>query len=257
MGDKKSYLSLEVGKDFDDSPTYNDLLNTKEWDQKRTEIIKRDKEICCNCGLTKSVFCENKHISIDTTDYPLIDSITKLNIPLTSYKEEFGIDLIDVMELSNLFFGVSKQNLFIVNFNEIDQLDIEKLVVNSVTTQKGRNLNIITPFNSSFIDYKYSVPILINRKIFLQVHHKYYIEKYLPWDYEENVLVTLCNNCHKKVHQETAVQVYIKIKGELIEQNYTPCERCNGLGNFEEFSHVQGGTCFRCNGWRFEEYLKK
>jgi hypothetical protein len=31
----------------------------------------------------------------------------------------------------------------------------------------------------------------------LNVHHKYYIPNKAPWDYPENLLVTLCESCHK------------------------------------------------------------
>ena len=34
----------------------------------------------------------------------------------------------------------------------------------------------------------------------LQVHHKFYREGCLPWEYENEVLVTLCQDCHYKEH---------------------------------------------------------
>ena len=40
----------------------------------------------------------------------------------------------------------------------------------------------------------------------LQVHHKYYKWKngdfIAPWDYPDNALMTLCENCHKKAHKK-------------------------------------------------------
>ena len=34
----------------------------------------------------------------------------------------------------------------------------------------------------------------------LQVHHKKYIKNRLAWEYDESNLVTLCSECHKKIH---------------------------------------------------------
>ena len=35
----------------------------------------------------------------------------------------------------------------------------------------------------------------------LQVHHKEYKAGWMAWDYPDSYLVTLCDTCHKKVHQ--------------------------------------------------------
>lgn len=32
----------------------------------------------------------------------------------------------------------------------------------------------------------------------LQIHHRHYVGGRLPWDYPNELLVTLCNICHKK-----------------------------------------------------------
>jgi len=34
----------------------------------------------------------------------------------------------------------------------------------------------------------------------LHVHHKIYFTNYNPWDYEDNILMTLCDDCHRDVH---------------------------------------------------------
>lgn len=39
-----------------------------------------------------------------------------------------------------------------------------------------------------------------NDKISLHVHHKEYIKGLNPWEYEDNLLHTLCEVCHKKEH---------------------------------------------------------
>jgi len=34
----------------------------------------------------------------------------------------------------------------------------------------------------------------------LQVHHKKYIKNRLAWEYDDSNLITLCSDCHKKIH---------------------------------------------------------
>lgn len=41
----------------------------------------------------------------------------------------------------------------------------------------------------------------------LQVHHIYYVKDHLAWEYPNNALVTLCDNCHKKWHKNHEVEV--------------------------------------------------
>ena len=36
----------------------------------------------------------------------------------------------------------------------------------------------------------------------LHVHHKEYIDGNDPWDYENNMLITLCEHCHKEIELE-------------------------------------------------------
>lgn len=49
----------------------------------------------------------------------------------------------------------------------------------------------------------------------LQVHHKYYM-KYPdgrfaePWDYPDDKLITLCENCHRRWHEKHKVKVYYR-----------------------------------------------
>jgi 5-methylcytosine-specific restriction endonuclease McrA len=40
---------------------------------------------------------------------------------------------------------------------------------------------------------------LYNLKL-LNVHHKYYINGHMPWEYNNDSLITLCNECHQKRH---------------------------------------------------------
>lgn len=50
----------------------------------------------------------------------------------------------------------------------------------------------------------------------IQVHHKYYLQrlnniKLYPWEYPMDAVVTLCDTCHKKVHNNKQIEVYYKL----------------------------------------------
>ena len=42
----------------------------------------------------------------------------------------------------------------------------------------------------------------------LNIHHKYYIEKSKPWEYDNDALVTLCTQCHEKRYQQRKIPMY-------------------------------------------------
>lgn len=49
----------------------------------------------------------------------------------------------------------------------------------------------------------------------LQVHYKYYIKlpngnTALPSDYPDNAFITLCEKCHKKVHENKKIKTYFR-----------------------------------------------
>ena len=52
-------------------------------------------------------------------------------------------------------------------------------------------------------------------EITLQVHHKYYNKypdgkKVDPWDYPNDAFITLCKDCHKKVHKNNKIKTYYR-----------------------------------------------
>ena len=49
----------------------------------------------------------------------------------------------------------------------------------------------------------------------LQIHHRYYEkypngEKVKPWDYPNEALITLCDECHKKAHKKYKIKSYYR-----------------------------------------------
>lgn len=82
----------------------------------------------------------------------------------------------------------------------------------------------------------------------LNVHHTYYIKGKAPWEYEDDALITLCEDCHKKAHL-THIPVYREIdRKRLLYCNAIKCSRCNGSGYLPQYEHVENGICFKCWG---------
>ena len=57
---------------------------------------------------------------------------------------------------------------------------------------------------------------------FLQVHHTYYNvcpngEKVNPWAYPDDALITLCDDCHKKVHKNKKIKCYNRSRKQHFE----------------------------------------
>jgi len=46
-----------------------------------------------------------------------------------------------------------------------------------------------------------------DKKTNLHVHHKKYINGRMCWDYPNNLLVTLCSECHESVHKSTKIKI--------------------------------------------------
>lgn len=94
----------------------------------------------------------------------------------------------------------------------------------------------------------------------LNVHHKVYYydpilrSKFLPWDYDNSDLVTLCSECHTNLHKKQTIDVINMENGTRIP--LIPCFRCSGVGYLYHYNHVENGICFRCGGMRFEANQK-
>jgi hypothetical protein len=73
----------------------------------------------------------------------------------------------------------------------------------------------------------------------------------LPWEYEDEALITLCDSCHKRVHDEVVVPVYAIRNGEMISIQATACNRCSGTGYLPKYMYYKDGVCFECGGERY------
>lgn len=89
--------------------------------------------------------------------------------------------------------------------------------------------------------------------ISLQIHHNLYIFNKLPWDYNHKYLITLCNHCHQKFHNDDSVEVWDQHQLNKMEFGY--CDRCSGKGYIPEYKKIQNGICFKCKGYGYNRRL--
>ena len=106
-------------------------------------------------------------------------------------------------------------------YSIIKELRINKYCSYSIFTNKGKIIkhNYIFYDTPYFINYKDQLKDRRWKKLankirkrdnytcqlcgsheHLQVHHKKYIKNILAWEYDESNLITLCSECHKKIH---------------------------------------------------------
>ena len=82
----------------------------------------------------------------------------------------------------------------------------------------------------------------------LNVHHRYYINGKNPWEYDNEALVTLCEDCHCDIHKSAKTPVYKDLYGKQFLRYAEICDRCGGGGYLPQYRHVEGGICFKCWG---------
>jgi len=111
--------------------------------------------------------------------------------------------------------------------------------------------------DNSLIAPKYAVKtgIIDNNPTILHAHHSYYIHNQLPWEYDKDSIITVCQNCHYNIHQTSIIPTYKDIsKTDTLK--LTPCEKCYGTGYIEKYFYYENGVCFSCMGNRFIEYCQ-
>ena len=89
----------------------------------------------------------------------------------------------------------------------------------------------------------------------LHVHHLCYRKGYLPWEYENNELLTLCNICHFIAHENYHIPFYVR--GNVDYHILKVCMKCAGTGNLPRYKHVQNGICYKCSGSGFSNWPSK
>ena len=81
----------------------------------------------------------------------------------------------------------------------------------------------------------------------MQVHHRFYIEGRLPWEYSDDVLVTLCEDCHNLIHREGELfrldSYYDVMMGDLYRFDHSDftstCIVYNVCKEYKEISFIE------------------
>ncbi|MDI9366388.1 MAG: hypothetical protein QM541_15955 [Flavobacterium sp.] len=226
--------------------SYQGLLDSDEWRNKRDLVVKRDN-FCCQR-------CFNRRLIENHTIYRFLAhrlSIVEGRsfIVATIFKGGNFNDTFTIFLNPDFFetiFDNGHQLIFLID----DTLKDENTYLNytaifgfglnsEVEYNKCKNQNDFKSFNN-WIDVKG-----------LHVHHTFYQEGKVPWDYPEKSLITLCKYCHEDLHQTVAIRVCSSNYLPLEQRIFIACTRCNGTGYIHQYKHVEAGICFACNGERY------
>ena len=246
---------------------YQEQLETPMWNSCRDRIMERDKKQCCFCGKGQStkVSFDNSvfHLGIDfsgeigCSDSNIIERGVFRDVlaPLKGLKIKKGVipgsDRI-VMLFSNGFVLYTPWDR-----NNNCEIIVSETFVAKIICKDGYIAYVLFHKEDELNDLKLYKVYIQKSQLVLQVHHKHYMMDKKAWEYEDEDLVTLCQDCHSKLHQLIPVKAYAKVNEQMVVMNYTPCHRCHGTGYFPEYRNIQDGICFRCGGARFEELISE
>lgn len=86
-----------------------------------------------------------------------------------------------------------------------------------------KNVRWIRKRNAIIKRDKYACTKCHSQDITLNVHHLYYIQDALAWQYPHKALITLCERCHRKWHEENILE--IREKSWNKNKNYNPPQK--------------------------------
>jgi len=224
---------------------YDELLKDDRWTQRRYEILIRDFLTCKNCNNEQIIKTSKKADVIKQVKYS--QCFDKHRIP-------YGLSNIYKVIINDIHTE-SSYPTHICLWSElhgavnISNLNIYYSLSNTPSDYGSETSCEIRLIQNPLNNVKY-------RTVYarcLHVHHEYYQDNTLPWDYPDDALRTLCWMCHEELHAEQPVKwlnEYGFPKGVL-----KPCERCYGAGYIPKYSHVENGICFKCNGAKYSSFM--
>ena len=218
-------------------------------------------------------------------DIPILNPNQVKDIKFEKKYDNDGVYVYDLNlleSINNLFRDVYPEKVIAVSKANIDYLDATMYtycgIIKKAISSYASGWAYLFEFpcvisNDIYVNIEYSMPYMIdhvpyeriifnitlgNRLIFirfslysfhlkgLNIHHTYYTRECKPWEYENDSLVTLCEDCHKKRHENTRIPLYDQEKRHI--SNLIPCDRCGGSGYLPQYNHIEHGICFKCNG---------
>uniref|UniRef100_A0A7C4TQ53 HNH domain-containing protein n=1 Tax=candidate division WWE3 bacterium TaxID=2053526 RepID=A0A7C4TQ53_UNCKA len=96
--------------------------------------------------------------------------------------------------------------------------------------------------------------IQTSKPVRIHIHHRYYVLTKNSWEYEDDALVCLCQDCHTNEHEKYFIPVFrneMAKKANDLPDEYLVCPRCGGSGFLSEYNYYMEGVCFGCNGYCF------
>lgn len=245
---------------YDKFEDYQSQLESSDWRNKRNEILKRDHNQCQICGRGKSMYVNfnKQYWNVGVNYGESINEVLPYSLSMSDFKKLIQAKTIKIYKLPNdgdLLFAISDNGMVgnVIVDNRSSLQSVDNLRINLIKHSSGllsfvvRDRNILSNIGNSL--YLSENPVVLN------VHHKRYIIQHKAWEYSDEDLITLCNECHTKIHQAIGVKVYSDENGYMRQLSLTPCSRCHGTGYFPEYKYVQNGICFKCRGARFEELI--
>lgn len=207
---------------------YKEQLLTTEWKKKREEILNRDDYKCTFCGKKRSEF---------------IGLMKKFGIKNYYELKAEGFEIFNKTDQTEDLSLIKKNFLWSVVFiNEMAaNTEIKELKFAMKYQESANKFEFGRPQLIAFLEDPPSFDDIID----LNIHHKYYVEDRLAWEYENDALIVLCNKCHQHVHETEEIYRYLENgEKEILEK----CWKCSGAGFIPAFSYYRNGICFACGG---------
>lgn len=247
--------------------TYRELLESKEWREKRETILDRDEH---KCSLCKNLKLTSNLIESSAYFFNQIESfkLYKIREPIFNEINKYTIRnlFVNINTKSNqdmqVYYSLINEKVKLVAARPLHKYEGIKQIISKIENDINKeakllmysivlNLpleNLIENLNQDFSKISW---IIVKG---LHVHHKYYQLGKKPWEYPSNSLTTLCWICHEEIHKNAKVP-FLNEEGVELDK-ITPCLRCYGAGYFPEYLHIDEGICFRCNGAKYEQFIE-
>lgn len=239
--------------------TYSELLNTVEWKSKRLEILKHNLfcQHCKNCDLLSdlSIGYIKKSTDGDNLFFPRA-SAQGIDYDSRVMFKNAGTIMLCIYDIQNISF--KKTNNYVIYFdteNSNNPLDYSVIAIAEIGPHIINLDKLYFKSNNPYRQRDFIISTTFVKVNGLHIHHTYYQDEKLPWEYPNESLMVLCWKCHESLHKQCKIP-RLNEKGQIISE-LTPCLRCFGMGYFPEYLHVENGICFRCRGARYEEFIAK
>jgi hypothetical protein len=225
---------------------YAEQLKSPQWKNKREEILSRDLYLCRNCFNERLI--EGNSIGIAKFPESVKENtciVFTLQPPDNKYASIFLNYSVEFLKLNEIFVYYypeivdKKQSNKLVAARIAKPIDSLKIQYNDYKIKNHAiNSDIIWHANQQIYKARYKIseeelaPLLNKIEEYvpfschtwlevngLHIHHKYYQEGLLAWEYPSQSLITLCEQCHEEIHHKEKIQ-HRDQEGNIIESRF-------------------------------------